>query len=55
MSPERHAAQQKQITRGNAPWQTRENIYEVYRDFTRPLTGFYYREQLNMKLRERKR
>lgn len=47
MSPERHAAQQKQIARGNAPWQTRENMKQVYRDFTYPITGPYYRKRLN--------
>ena len=33
MFPERCAAQHKQISRGNAPWQTRENIEEVYNKF----------------------
>lgn len=52
MTPERRAAQQKQITCGNAPWQTRSNIQEVHADRGHYLTGFYYRVRLNEKLKK---
>lgn len=46
----RHIAQRKQVTRGNAPWQTRNNIEEVHADRGCYLTGLYYRKRLNEKL-----
>lgn len=54
MSPERCAAQQKQIARGNAPWQTRRNIQEIHADRGYYLTGPPYRKQLNRKLNDKK-
>lgn len=47
------AAQQKQIARGNAPWQTRANIQEVHADRGNYLTGIRYRERLDEILRKR--
>lgn len=51
MTPERRAAQRKQIIRGNAPRQTTLNIEEVRADVGYYLIGLYYRKRLNKKLK----
>jgi hypothetical protein len=49
-SPARLAAQQKQLARGNAPWQTRKTEEEREDRCWDPLTGLEYRAQLERKL-----